>query len=116
MKITEPAVANYYKKMQIVTASRHKQITMMHEKCVNLILRAKKDTGTERRKFLDGAQNILAQFQSALRIEDDVSEGLFYLYDYSYMLLQKGGAEDVKKALEVLQILADTFRQLLMRF
>jgi len=116
MKITEPAVAGYYKKMQIVTASRHKQIAMMHEKCVTLIVRAKSETGTVRRKLLDGAQNILAQFQSALRIEDDVSEGLFYLYDYSYMLLQKGGEDDVKKALEVLQILADTFRQLLMKF
>ena len=45
MKITEPEVASYYKKMQIVTASRHKQITMMHEKCVNLIVRAKKENG-----------------------------------------------------------------------
>ncbi len=114
MKLTEPDIAEHYTRMQIVTASRPKQITMMHEKCVLQITRAIMVSGEERRERLDNAQNILAQFQSALRIEDNVSEGLFYIYDYSYMLLERGESDDCKKAVEVIRVLRDTFKELLL--
>lgn len=116
MKLTEPEVAEHYTRMQIETAPRPKQITMMHEKCVMDIARAMEESGVERRKRLDNAQNILAQFQSALRIEDEASEGLFYIYDYSYMLLERGEADDCRKAIEVMSIIRDTFRQQLLKF
>ena len=115
MKLTEPDIAEHYTKMQIVTASRPKQITMMHEKCVLLITRAIMVSGDERRKRLDNAQNILAQFQSSLRIEDNVSAGLFYIYDYSYMLLERGESDDCKKAIDLIITLRDTFKELLLR-
>ena len=115
MKLKQPQVADHYTKMQIETASRPKQITMMHKKCVTDITKAMGESGIERRKRLDNAQNILAQFQSALRIEDNVSEGLFYIYDYSYILLERGDNEDCKKAIEVMSVLLDTFRELLLQ-
>ena len=116
MKLTEPEIAEHYTRMQIVTASRPKQITMMHEKCVMQITKAMTVSGEERRERLDNAQNILAQFQSALRIEDEASEGLFYIYDFSYMLLERGESEDCRKAIEVMSVLRDTFQQLLLKF
>lgn len=114
MKLTESEIAEHYTKMRIVTASRPKQITMMHEKCVIQIAKAMTVSGVERRERLDNAQNILAQFQSALRIEDDASEGLFYIYDYSYILLERGEMDDCRKAIEVMSIIRNTFQQLLL--
>lgn len=115
MKLKQPEVSDYYMTMQIGTASRQKQLTMLHEKCVGLISKAVIDSGLERRALLDRAQNILAQFQAALRIEDGVSQGLFYIYDYTYMLLERGEEEDCIKAIDVMSILRDTFRELLLR-
>jgi flagellin-specific chaperone FliS len=114
MKLTEPVVAEHYTRVQILTASRQKQIAMMHEKCVVDIARAMDESGPQRKKLLDNAQNILAQFQSALRIEDNVSEGLFYIYDYAYMLLERGEDSDCVKAVEVLSVIRDTFKALLL--
>lgn len=116
MNLTEPDVSEHYTRMQIVTASRPKQITMMHEKCVMDIAKAMEESGIERRRRLDNAQNILAQFQSAIRIEDNASEGLFYIYDYSYMLLERGEAGDCRKAIEVMSVIRDTFKDLLLSF
>jgi flagellin-specific chaperone FliS len=101
--------------MQIVTASRNKQITMLHEKCVALIYKGILCTPDQKRHYLDQAQNILAQLQSALRIEDSVSQGLFYLYDYAYVLCESGITHDCHKALAIIRILRDTFRELLRR-
>lgn len=115
MKLKHPDVANYYTKMQIETASTQKKLTMLHEKCVVLIIKAIAGSGLERRMHLDSAQNILAQFQSALRIEDSVSQGLFFIYDYSYVLLERGDSENCKKAMEVMSVIRDTFKQLLLK-
>ncbi len=87
MQLKQPNIANHYAKMQIETASRQKQLTMLHEKCVQFILSAMMVSGIEKRVFLDRAQNILVQFQAALRMEDSVSQSLFYVYAYAYALL-----------------------------
>ena len=88
---------------------------MLHEKCVDLISVAIGSSGEERRRSVEGAQNILAQFQSALRVRDAVSQSLFYIYDYSYVLLEHGSAGDCVNAREVMVVLRNTFRRLLRR-
>ncbi len=113
MKKTQSHIAKHYATMQIETASRQKRIYMLHEKCVDLIQIAYTKEESEKRDNLDKAQNILAQFQSALRIEDNVSQSLFYIYDYSYILLEKGDKESCLKAIQVMSTLRDTFKQLL---
>ncbi len=115
MKLKQPEVANYYTIMQIDTASREKKLTMLHEKCTWFIHKAISETGFDRRGYLNRAQNILAQLQAALRIEDSVSEGLFYLYDYAYVLLERNDEEGFNKALNVMSVLQDTFKELLSR-
>lgn len=114
MKFTEPEVAQHYTRMQIETASRQKQLTMLHVKCVQLIHIGMIESGIERRLILDKAQNILAQFQAALRMEDDVSEGLFYTYDYAYVLLERGQIDDCRKAIQIMNVIRNTFRELLL--
>ena len=115
MKLQPCEVAHHYTRMQIVTASSQKQLTMLHEKCVWCIVKAGTESGFDRRELLNRAQNILAQLQAALRMEDSVSEGLFYIYDYAYMLLEDDGDEGRQKAIEVLQVITEAFRKLLRR-
>ncbi len=109
-----PQVANHYMTMQIGTASRQKQITMLHEKCVELIQAASTKIPFDGRVDLDKAQNILAQLQSALRLKDTTSQSLFVLYDYVYTLLEQEIQENCWKALKVMKVLRDTFRELLL--
>jgi len=114
MKLIESDVANHYSTMQISTASRQKQICMLHDKCVEHIIVALAKDGADKRVRLDKAQNILAQFQAALRTRDNISQSLYYLYDYSYVLLEEDSTESCRKALSVLRVLRDTFRTLLL--
>lgn len=85
---------------------------MLHDRCCELIMLAAGEDGGDRRVKLDKAQNILARLQSALRIDDDASRGMFYLYDYAYVLLERGGGRDLKNALAIVDPLRQTFREL----
>ena len=115
MKLIESDIARHYSTMQIRTASRHKQLCMLHDKCVEHITVACTTTsGPHKRDRLDKAQNILSQFQSALPIKDHISQSLFYLYDYCYVILESDSNENCAKALSVMKILRDTFRTLLL--
>lgn len=116
MKVLPSTIAGHYAKTQIVTASREKQIVMLHEKCVSLIrlaLNPKTSSYAKKRTLLNGAQNILAQFESALGNDDITSKSLFYLYDYSYSLLESGSRNDCDNALQIMTILRDTFKKIL---
>ncbi len=112
MNANSAHVADHYARMQIQTASRQKKICMLHDRCCELIMSASSRSVGDRRVHLNKAQNILARLQSALRIEDDVSQSLFYLYDYAYVLLERGAPEDVSHALDVVEPLRQTFREL----
>jgi flagellar biosynthetic protein FliS len=114
MKLRESDVADHYLTMQIDTASRQKQICMLHDKCVEHIIMACTKSGEDKRDRLDKAQNILSQFQAALRVKDNISQSLFYLYDYSYVLLEENNNQSCRRALEVMRVLRDTFRTLLL--
>jgi flagellin-specific chaperone FliS len=107
-------IADRYSATQISTAPKSRALYMLHEKCVQFCLMAVETAGrTEKDALLDKAQNILSQLQASLMVTDAVSEGLFFLYDYSYLLLEQRGAEDIVSAIDVLKILRDTFNQLL---
>ncbi len=114
MKLKQPEVANHYTVMQIDTASRQKKLVLLHEKCAWFIIKAMTETGFDKRTYLNKAQNILAQLQAAICINDNVSESLFYLYDYVYVLLERNDDEDNNKALDVISVLRDTFKELLL--
>ncbi|MGD9200723.1 MAG: flagellar protein FliS [Chitinispirillia bacterium] len=116
MNLKPNDIAGHYTRMQIETASRPKQISMLHNRCVGLIkLATREKVSTQKRILLDKAQNILVQFQSALRMEDEISNGLFYLYDYSYLLLENGSEDSCGNAIDIMTELRETFNKLLLK-
>lgn len=113
MKVSIPDVVQHYKKIEIETASREKKLTVLHERCVDLIVASFVKPAEVKRCQLNKAQNILSQLEAALRIDDEVSKSLYYIYDYAYVLLERGRSDDCKKAIEVMSVIRDTFRTLL---
>lgn len=117
MNLNRQNIANYYKKMQIDTASNQKQLVMLHEKLFVLV-RNSIIEGTEgRRERLDKAQNILVQLQIALKLDrdDDLTHSLFLLYDYIYVRLDKDDIVGHRESLKVIEVLRDTFSELFKR-
>jgi flagellin-specific chaperone FliS len=105
---TAPEIASYYSRMQIITASKARSLCMLHEKVLFYCIKLRNDP----RLFAELApriQNILAQLQMSLKVTDRISEGLFYLYDYCYVLLNRPQNEDVVKVFDVMLILFDAF-------
>jgi flagellar biosynthetic protein FliS len=115
MKLTMPHIAQLYQRIQIETAGKGKLVTILHEKCVSLIREAFLQSEKNRRETLDKAQNILALLQRSLRIEDEVSQSIFYIYDYAYILVEHGSPEDCQKALQVFCFVSDTLGRILRR-
>ncbi len=114
MSPTASEAAKHYADFQVQTAAHPKRISMLHVRCVELVLMAGEEGGgLKKRIVLDKAQNILSQLQAALRLGDAVSQGLFYLYDYCYALLQRGDEADLRNVLEILVVLRKTFDELL---
>ncbi|MGB7569900.1 MAG: flagellar protein FliS [Chitinivibrionales bacterium] len=107
-------VAEYYTKVQIETASKKKAVYMLHERCAFFILKAQSTPG-KKKFYCIKAQNILSQLQSSLRITDSISRGIFYLYDYCYVILDRGNDADLANALEIINVLNGAFRRLLRR-
>ena len=89
---------------------------MIHAKCVHCIRQAQGMPPSEevhRKNLLTHAQNLLAELEGSLKVTDEVSKGLFYLYDYCYCLLDTEVPEDHALALKILSTLRDTFAALL---
>ncbi|MFW5775516.1 MAG: flagellar protein FliS [Chitinivibrionales bacterium] len=107
-----PRIVQQYMRMQVRTANNRKRICMLHDRCAELVSMGIKHSGVERRVLLNKAQNILARLQAALRIDDDVSQGLFYLYDYTYVSLEKGSGSDLVNAYRMLSRLREMFYEL----
>jgi flagellin-specific chaperone FliS len=105
-------IATHYSRLQIQTASLPKAICMLHERY--LFLASLLDGERLDRAIIVGkAQNILSQLQASLIVSDSVSQGVWHLYDYCYMLLERGGREDIARSMEVMEILGTTFRALM---
>jgi flagellar biosynthetic protein FliS len=103
--------AKIYERTRISTSSNPRIIYMLHCKCVQLIQQSLEDV--EHRTMLIRAQNIIAELEHALIIEDELSQGLFYIYDYCYCLLETDNLLHKQHAISTLCILRDTFGQLL---
>jgi flagellar biosynthetic protein FliS len=108
-------VAEFYTKVQIETASKKKAVSMLHERCVFFILKAQAAAADKKKFYCAKAQNILSQLQASLNINDSISQGIFYLYDYCYVILGRGKDGDLANALEIINILNSAFRRLLRR-
>lgn len=106
-------VAARYKRTQIQTAAAPRIICMLHNRCANLIQKAIDSGDKPDRKIITQAQNILAQLERSLIIEDDLSKSLFYLYDYCYCRIESGETDKLKSALSVISPIKDAFEQLL---
>lgn len=107
-------VAGYYAKVQIETASKKKAVYMLHERSIFFCVKARETPG-EKKFYCAKAQNILSQLQASLKISDSISQGIFYLYDYCYILLGRGNDIDISNAIEILNILNSAFYRLLRR-
>lgn len=105
-------VAKQYARVRVETAPVRMAIYLLHEKCVHLVGQAR-IYQQKREELLTKSQNILAQLQSSLKIEDSVSESLYYLYDYCWTLLDRGEDDDLSNAQAVLSPLRNTFYVLL---
>jgi flagellar protein FliS len=105
--------AKYYARMQVETSAKPRLICMLHERGVQLIRSAMENDSKTAKANLIKAQNILAQLERSLKRTDDVSNGLFYLYDYCYCMLEKDEPEPLSTALELMITLRDTFEKLL---
>lgn len=104
--------ATTYHRMQIETASKQKLICMLHEQCTFHLRHAAHDTSAERRQLLDKAQNILALLQRSVILTDATAQGLFYLYDYCYGLLDRGEPDDIVNAERIMTQLHNTLSML----
>ena len=115
MPITDQTqVANYYSKMQIETASKRKAIFLLHERCMSFLLKAQK-LPDKKSYYCVKAQNILSQLQTAIKLTDSTSRGIFHLYDYCYVSIDHGDPADLENALQIITTFTRTFRRLLRR-
>jgi len=113
MNLNREQIAKYYQHMQIDTASRQKQLVMLHDRLYTLI-RDAIILGVEgRRERLDKAQNIVVQLQIALKLDqdDEVTHSLFLLYDYTYVQLETKDVVKYREALKVVEVIRDTFAE-----
>lgn len=98
--------------MQIHTASNPANICMLHTRCTYFLKQALIINQPHYRLFLDKAQNIIAELEHALIVEDNLSRSLFYIYDYCYILLENNDPEKIRNALFLITLLRDTFTEL----
>jgi flagellin-specific chaperone FliS len=96
-----------------MTASHPQIIRLVHANCVTLIKQAATADPVHRRNLLIHVQNLLAELEGSLKVTDELSKGLFYLYDYCYCLLETDDPADHNLVLAVLSVLRDTFSFLL---
>ena len=109
-------IAQRYSRTQLETAGHPWVIWILNAKCVRLIRQAQAtepQPGVHRKNLLTHAQNLLAELEGSLKVTDELSKSLFYLYDYCYCLLDTEAPVDHALALKVLSLLRDTFAALL---
>ncbi len=110
---TTSDIARQYSRMQLETAPHAQIIWLMHVKAAQLVKQAITAEIGLRRFLLTRAQNLLAELESSLKVDDEISKGIFYLYDYCYCLLDTEIPDNHRLAYQVLSRLRDTFSALL---
>ncbi len=112
--VLQQNTAKYYETVQLQTASKQKAVCMLHEKFVQFISAAL-DTPDKRSSYVIRSQNILSQLQRSLIRKDAVAHSLFLLYDYCYVILDRGQETDLHNAGTIMAVLRDTFKLLTLR-
>ena len=107
------SVAKIYEQTRIRTSSNPRIIYLLHNKCVQLVQLARSADNNQKRELLVRAQNILAELEHALVIDDELSQGLFYIYDYCYSQLETEDSSGIELTIPLMSLLRDTFSQLL---
>ena len=111
---TQAEIASYYSRMEIETSASPRIIWILHAKSVQILRQARATPDLiKQRNQLNVVQNILAQLETSLKVNDELSQGLFYLYDYCYCLLETEEENKHAIALNILTMFRDTFRILL---
>lgn len=113
MNLNRENIAAYYRQMQVDTASRQKQIVMLHDRLFSLVRDAIILGAEGRRERCDKAQNIVVQLQIALKLDqdDEIAHSLFLLYDYIYVNLETDDLAKYREALKVIEVVRDTFAE-----
>ncbi|MDD5672602.1 MAG: flagellar protein FliS [Chitinivibrionales bacterium] len=107
-------IAAYYSRVQILSASKARLLCMLHEKCLFFCIKLR-NNGAEFPVLAPRIQNILAQLQMSLIVNDTVSKGLFYLYDYCYVRLNAPDPDAVENVFDVMLVLFETFSRIARR-
>lgn len=103
-----PEIAELYKRISITTANHATVIALLHRRCVQLIQLSLRSPLTNR-KYLNAAQNILAQFERSLDKKDALARNFFMLYDYCYCRLESDQPDSHRDALAILVKIRDAF-------
>jgi len=109
-----PDVAKLYKRTNISTATHAKGISLLHHRCVQLI-QLSLEGPLPSRKYLNSAQNILAQFERSLDKNNDLAQSFFHIYDYCYCQLESDNPHFHRLALAKLIKVRDAFDRVLKR-
>jgi flagellin-specific chaperone FliS len=107
-------IAKLYDRAKITTANHAAGISLLHHRCVQLI-QLSLDAPSPKRKYLNAAQNILAQFERSLDTKNDLARSFFLLYDYCYCLLESNRPQSHRNALAKLVKIRDAFDTVLHR-
>ncbi|MBN1984064.1 MAG: flagellar protein FliS [Chitinivibrionales bacterium] len=112
MNRTQKDIAAYYKTIEIQTASPGKIIEMLHTRCFEHMLKAVSLRLPEEKKSVCiKAQNILVQLQISLQQSDAVSNALYYIYDYIYVLLDKAVSQEILQAIRIFSLIRTAVRE-----
>jgi flagellin-specific chaperone FliS len=109
-----PQISKLYNRTKITTANHAQGISLLHHRCVQFI-QLSLDSPSPRRKYLNAAQNILAQFERSLDTKNELAFNFFRIYDYCYCLLESNRPESHRNALAKLVTVRDAFDSLLLR-
>lgn len=110
---TQSEIAGHYARMRLETASHERIIWQIHAKCGQLMAQAASADPAHQRMLLTRAQNLLAELEGSLKITDEISKSLFYLYDYCYCLLDSDDPKSHDLARKIISRLRDAFAVLL---
>jgi len=102
--------AMQYSESQIKTAGKLKSLQMLHEGGTRFLRDALHDSD-KRGENIIKAQNIIAQVQMALRLDEGgVSEILFHLYSYMYDHLENADEKGINEIIGLFDHLGQTYR------
>jgi flagellin-specific chaperone FliS len=109
-----PAIAKLYERTMLTTANHSTVIALLHHRCVQHI-QLSLGSPAPRRRHLNAAQNILAQFERSLDLATETARNLILLYDYCYCQLESDSPDSHRNAIAILTRIRDAFDVLLHR-